>query len=127
MLGGNALNRRLHRIRCPLLISFVPAGQQHHRWLNIKTLSLVVLVVQSTSLVMLLRWSRSKTPDLYASSTLVFLSELAKLGVCVIIVGWEYFQTSAAQQTELKPLARISGCLQYIKQQAFSNVWDVLK
>jgi len=53
---------------------------------NIKTISLAALVVQSTALVLLLKHSRTVEGPMYLASTAVVLQELLKLGVCLFLL-----------------------------------------
>ena len=57
---------------------------------NLKYVSLGVLILQTTSLVLLMRVSR-KVPseELYLSSTAVVLAELMKLCACLLMVFFE--------------------------------------
>lgn len=58
-------------------------------WRNIKYLSLLVLVGQNTALVLTMRYSRITHGDkLYLASTVVFLTEIVKFAVCVMVVGY---------------------------------------
>eukprot|EP01137_Pigoraptor_chileana_P011601 Opistho-2@62721 len=52
----------------------------------IKYLSLLVLVVQNTSLVLLMRYSRTVDGPMYISSTAVVMAEVMKLATCLAII-----------------------------------------
>lgn len=56
-----------------------------------KYLSLIILIVQNTALVLVMRYSRTVTVDgvKYLPTTAVVLTELLKLTVCVIMVFHE--------------------------------------
>lgn len=56
-----------------------------------KHLSLIILIVQNTALVLVMRYSRTVTVDgvKYLPTTAVVLTELLKLTVCVIMVFFE--------------------------------------
>ena len=57
---------------------------------NLKYVSLGVLVLQTTSLVLLMRVSRTVPPEeAYLSSTAVVLAELMKLAACLLMVFFE--------------------------------------
>jgi len=57
---------------------------------SLKWVSLVVLVVQTTALVLILRYSRTQKTDgpKYLSSTVVFISEVVKFITCVLVLLW---------------------------------------
>ena len=55
---------------------------------------LVLLVVQSTSIVLLMRLSKTmkRPPDLgpaYASTVAIFLAELLKMPLCLVMAAWQ--------------------------------------
>lgn len=59
------------------------------QYIHPKYLSCVVLVVQSVSLVMLLRYTRTKeSGDIFLNSTAVFLGEVVKTVACLYI-SWQ--------------------------------------
>lgn len=68
----------------------VPVKQDYRKYL-----SLVVLIIQNTALVLVMRYSRTATVDgeRYLASTAVVLTEFLKLGVCVTMIfqnaGWD--------------------------------------
>lgn len=55
---------------------------------NIKWISLVVLIVQTTALVLVLRYSRTQKTDgpKYLSSTAVLMSEIVKFFTCIVVL-----------------------------------------
>ncbi|PAV58552.1 hypothetical protein WR25_01335 [Diploscapter pachys] len=55
---------------------------------NLKLISLVVLIAQTTALVLILRYSRTQTSDgpRYLSSTAVLLAEIIKLFTCIFVI-----------------------------------------
>lgn len=62
--------------------------------MNRKYISLVVLIIQTTSHVLLLRYSRTVAVEttndetiIYLSSTVVILSELLKVVTCLIVIS----------------------------------------
>ncbi|CAM4919895.1 unnamed protein product [Rotaria socialis] len=56
---------------------------------NLRWISLVALVVQNTSLVLLLRYSRTMKAERYLSSTAIVTAEFIKGLICVILVWLE--------------------------------------
>ena len=60
-----------------------------HRKDALRLLSLIALVFQTTSLVLLLRYSRTRKVEPYLSSTAVVLGELLKGIICIIFVWIE--------------------------------------
>lgn len=92
---------------------------------NIKTIALVTLVVQSTTLVLMLRWSKLYGKP-YLSSTVVFGAEVLKLLFCVMWVSREYFSTPRAVM-EMDGWTRAQDVANYVWQQAFGNKWELLK
>ena len=58
---------------------------------QVKHLVLLLLVVQNTFFVLLMRYSRTRPGDLYLSSTAVCCDEAMKLIVCLIILTFTYF------------------------------------
>jgi UDP-sugar transporter A1/2/3 len=55
---------------------------------NLKWISLVVLIGQTTSLVLILRYSRTQTTEgpKYLSSTAVVMAEIIKLFTCIFVL-----------------------------------------
>jgi len=84
--------------------------------MNLKYLSLVLLILQTTALVLVMRYSRieSGTTGKYITSTAVFMAEILKLITCVFIVFYQnrfqYGQT-----------------MNNIKQEIWHNYIDTLK
>ena len=56
---------------------------------NLKYLSLILLILQTTSVVLLLRYSRTKQAEPYVSSTAIVASEVMKGLICVFLVWIE--------------------------------------
>jgi UDP-sugar transporter A1/2/3 len=56
---------------------------------NRKWISLIALVLQTTSLVLLLRYSRTMKAERYLSSTAIVTAEFIKGIVCIIFVWYE--------------------------------------
>jgi UDP-sugar transporter A1/2/3 len=56
---------------------------------NRKWISLIALVLQTTSLVLLLRYSRTMKAERYLSSTAIVTAEFIKGIVCIILVWYE--------------------------------------
>lgn len=57
----------------------------------LKYSTLLLITVQTSSMVLLLRYSRRQTADpkdAYINSTAVFLSEFAKLIICLVVIAW---------------------------------------
>ena len=73
----------------------------------LKHFSLVVLVLQNTVLVLIMRYSRTVTVDglSYLPTTAVVMSELLKLVTCVVMVwqeaGWDVVKTATQLYTEI--------------------------
>ena len=79
---------------------FVPFGLSFFKYISLsiyivrsvkiplKYLALGVLVVETSSLVLLLRYSRTFEDghDVYLSSTAVFLSEVLKMFICLLVI-----------------------------------------
>ena len=59
----------------------------------LKYVSLVLLVIQYTSITLLVRYTRKKetknNDDVYLPSTVVLFSEIIKLLICIILVWYE--------------------------------------
>jgi hypothetical protein len=55
---------------------------------NLKWMSLVVLILQTTALVLVLRYSRTQKTDgpKYLSSTAVVVSEIVKFFTCILVI-----------------------------------------
>lgn len=56
---------------------------------NRKWISLIALVLQTTSLVLLLRYSRTMKAERYLSSTAIVTAEFLKGIICVFLVWFE--------------------------------------
>lgn len=52
-------------------------------------MSLILLILQTTSVVLLLRYSRTKQVEPYVSSTAIVASEVMKGLICVFLVWLE--------------------------------------
>ena len=57
--------------------------------LNMKYLSLLILVIQNSSLVLLLRYSRIVSGQPYITSTAVFLTEVLKITCSICLLHYE--------------------------------------
>lgn len=57
--------------------------------INMKYISLVLLVVQNASLVLLTRYAKTRTGDQFVSTTAVVMSEFLKLLACLVITFFE--------------------------------------
>ena len=72
---------------------------------NLKYVSLIVLVVQNTSMVLVMRYSRTMEGPRYLSSTAVVLSEITKFVTCFFLVlngnGWQIGITLRELKTEI--------------------------
>lgn len=57
---------------------------------NLKYISLIVLIAQTTSLVLILRYSRTQAVEgpKYVSSTAVVSAEIVKLITCIVVLLW---------------------------------------
>lgn len=104
--------------------------------LSKKNLSLVVLVVQSTALVLCLRYSRAtaEKDSLYLSSTVVFLSELLKLLACLVIVVMDFWSTHSpvlhghgGDKDDSTLTDRITATAKFVWTQTFGNRMEVAK
>ena len=66
-------------------------------FINLKYLSLCILVIQNTSLVLVLRYSRTMEGPRYLSSTAVVLAEIMKFMTCFFLVlygnSWKFLET----------------------------------
>ncbi|XP_033636200.1 UDP-N-acetylglucosamine transporter-like isoform X1 [Asterias rubens] len=85
--------------------------------LNIKYVSLVILILQTTTLVLTLRYSRSVQGDgpKYLSTTAIVMAESVKIMTCVLLVfggegGWS-----------------LNNLVKIIHSQIISKPWDTLK
>ena len=56
---------------------------------NLKWMSLIALILQTTSVVLLLRYSRTKQAEPYISSTAIVASEFIKALICIVLVWFE--------------------------------------
>jgi len=56
---------------------------------NLKYISLILLILQTTSVVLLLRYSRTKQTEKYISSTAIVSSEVMKGLICIFLVWLE--------------------------------------
>ena len=59
-------------------------------WMNIKYLSLLLLVGQNTALVLTMRYSRIKHhgDKVYLASTVVFFTEILKFTICMLVISY---------------------------------------
>lgn len=64
------------------------SGHGISSYINLKYISLFVLVIQSTSLVLIMRYSRMMDGPRYLSSTAVVLAECVKFITCFILVAY---------------------------------------
>ncbi len=56
---------------------------------NLKWISLISLILQTTGIVLLLRYSRTRKSEAYISSTAIVASEFLKGLICVVLVWFE--------------------------------------
>jgi hypothetical protein len=70
-----------------------------------KWVSLLVLIVQTTALVLLLRYSRTQVVEgpRYLSSTAVFVSEVVKLITCIFVLLKNHSLLNFLLSLKLKP------------------------
>ncbi|KHN81593.1 UDP-N-acetylglucosamine transporter [Toxocara canis] len=70
---------------------------------NLKWVSLVVLIAQTTALVLILRYSRTQKTDgpRYLSSTAVVTAEVVKLFTCLVVIAMQHNWSFAAFYTEI--------------------------
>ena len=61
---------------------------------NLKYISLISLILQTTCVVLLLRYSRTKVTEKYISSTAIVASEFIKGLICVVLVWFENGKSS---------------------------------
>ncbi|KAI3649697.1 hypothetical protein MP228_005329 [Amoeboaphelidium protococcarum] len=61
------------------------AAEQSFYGVSLRSISLVTLSVQNSFLILMMRYSRTLPKPLYLSSTAVFMSELMKLIICVVV------------------------------------------
>jgi len=96
---------------------------------NVKYLVLMLLVIQTTVTVLLLRYIKtSETTKLhYISSTVVLLVELVKATSCILIIfiqtsKYNFIQTS--KYTKLSMLLQCQYCSEYLRTNIVSNIND---
>ena len=74
-------------------------------YINLKYISLLVLVIQNTSMVLVMRYSRTMDGPRYLSSTAVVLAECTKFMTCFFLVlhanKWQFLPTLKELQTEI--------------------------
>jgi UDP-sugar transporter A1/2/3 len=116
------------------------------KWFDPKMLSLVVLVVQNTTLVLTMRISRTReNVPMYLSSVAVMTDELMKLVVCIImlVVAYRsvsrfdgYQQVNSGKVEEAIPEGDIvhrkdgmtfKGFIQFFKAEVFKSKFDFFK
>lgn len=71
-----------------MLLSFL-VDHKMARNVNLKYLSLLVLVIQNSSLVLLLRYSRIVSGESYIASTAVLLTEVVKMACSIGLLHYE--------------------------------------
>ena len=83
----------------------VPTMATGNSPVNMKYLSLVILVAQNTGLVLIMRYSRTVEGPRYLSSTAVVMSEISKVVTCLLIVlyqkSWSLSETAGVLRTEI--------------------------
>ena len=77
---------------------------------------LVLLVVQNTFLVLLMRYSRTLPGEMYLGSAAVCCDELLKLVTCTFILFASYLRSGSA-----------SSFFEYMRRECFDQPWEVLK
>jgi UDP-sugar transporter A1/2/3 len=83
------LRKKSHDVQTPLISSCVHPKKDHNAL--IKYGSLLLLVGQMVGLVLLMRYTRTHSVNnqLYLASTAVFMMEISKFILCLIIIGFE--------------------------------------
>jgi hypothetical protein len=83
----------------------------HQQSTLLRWLLLVLLVVQTSLMVLLLRYSRTNTSVPYLGSTVVFFTEVVKLLLCLVLLLWQRHCSPALAATvflnEVKSAVRI--------------------
>ncbi|XP_074644968.1 UDP-galactose translocator-like isoform X2 [Tubulanus polymorphus] len=79
----------------------------------LKYVSLVLLTLQNAALILLMRYVRTRTGDMFKSSTAVIMSETIKFTTCLVII---LFQEGSAR-----------AWLRHLYQNTICQPWDCLK
>lgn len=78
--------------------------------LSLKTLSLIALVVQNTCLVLLMRYTRTRTGPMYLASVAVAADEAMKLLLCIIMLCLPYIHVKDKEKS-------IFGLIKFLTRQ----------
>ncbi|KAI8377516.1 nucleotide-sugar transporter-domain-containing protein [Radiomyces spectabilis] len=93
----------------------IPKNEPRICYLSRQQMSLVVLVVQNTLLVLMMRYSRTqKAADqpLYLASTAVVMAEMVKIAACFIILRWQHSSwQDFGQQIKMDVIGKPRGLL----------------
>jgi len=69
--------------------NLMAVAAMHQQSPLLRWLLLVLLVVQTSLMVLLLRYSRTNTSVPYLGSTVVFFTEVVKLVLCLVLLLWQ--------------------------------------
>ncbi|XP_070558452.1 UDP-galactose translocator-like isoform X2 [Ptychodera flava] len=98
MYIGQATCTVLMVVRNTLCLPWIHGHCSHFFWRNyywycgssnLKYISLVILVVQNASLILVMRYTRTVKGDMYFSTTAVVMTELFKLLTCLLIIFYQ--------------------------------------
>jgi UDP-sugar transporter A1/2/3 len=102
-----------------------------------KTLSLIVLTVQNTSLVLAMKMSLLPSATKYLASVVVFADEILKLIFCILMLAWVYWKaegrngytlvSSTKDISTTETRSGIMGYFQFMKSECFRTKFDFFK
>jgi Nucleotide-sugar transporter len=76
-----------------VVCNFSVAGSSASRSVSLKSLSLIILTLQNAALIVVMRYVRTRSGPMFASSTAVIMSELLKVGACLAVIFFEEGRT----------------------------------
>ena len=87
--------------------------------ISMKTLSLLILVLQNTCLVLLMRYTRTKSGPMYLASVAVTCDEAIKIIFCTCMLIITYFQ--------VKQNGSVSGLIYFLRREIYPSSFEFFR
>ncbi|XP_050412815.2 UDP-galactose translocator, partial [Patella vulgata] len=96
--------------------NLITHGLYAKKRLPLKYVSLLVLTLQNAALILVMRYTRTRTGDMFVSSTAVVMSEMCKFFTCVVIItvqegGFRNFLSVVKKDIIDEPLDCVKVCV----------------
>lgn len=89
-------------------------------------IALVILAIQNSELILLMKYSTTLSGPKYLASTAVLLSEIFKFIICIFLVLWQKYSSNKSISIE-KMITRLFGNNSNILQLAIPGYFNLIK